>query len=133
MKQLTAVIVGYGHRSRVYTEIALKFPEQLKIVALVDTCRYSAKMMILEIRIILPHIRGNAPARKKANLLSKKKYIRSKRIIRTACAFINRVRRWSIIKRSSCSSKTVRRLRIPCFVRLSAPGDRCMSSVRRAR
>lgn len=45
---MTAVLVGCGHRSRVYTEIAFKFPEQLKIVALVDACRYSAKMMILE-------------------------------------------------------------------------------------
>ena len=36
MKPLTAVIVGCGHRSRVYAEVAIKFPEQLKIAALVD-------------------------------------------------------------------------------------------------
>lgn len=36
MKPLTAVIVGCGHRSRVYAEVAVRFPEQLKIVALVD-------------------------------------------------------------------------------------------------
>ncbi|MGN1077568.1 MAG: Gfo/Idh/MocA family protein, partial [Candidatus Gallimonas sp.] len=44
MKTITAIIVGCGHRSRVYAEIALKFPEQLKIVALVDPDKHVRDM-----------------------------------------------------------------------------------------
>ena len=44
MKPLTAVIVGCGHRSRVYAEVAIKFPEQLKIVALVDPDKHVRNM-----------------------------------------------------------------------------------------
>ena len=44
MKPLTAVIVGCGHRSRVYAEIALKCPDQLKIVALVDPDKHVRDM-----------------------------------------------------------------------------------------
>lgn len=44
MKPITAVIVGCGHRSRVYAEIALKCPDQLKIVALVDPDKHVRDM-----------------------------------------------------------------------------------------
>ena len=44
MKPLTAVIVGCGHRSRVYAEIAIKCPDQLKIVALVDPDKHVRDM-----------------------------------------------------------------------------------------
>ena len=44
MKPLTAVIVGCGHRSRVYAEIALKCPDQLKIIALVDPDKHVRDM-----------------------------------------------------------------------------------------
>lgn len=44
MKRITAVIVGCGHRSRVYAEIALRFPERLKIVALVDPDKHVRDM-----------------------------------------------------------------------------------------
>ena len=36
MKQLKAVILGYGDRSICYSQYALKNPEKLKIIAVID-------------------------------------------------------------------------------------------------
>ncbi len=39
MKQVTAAIVGYGNRGEVYGEFAIRFPERMKVVAVVDPNR----------------------------------------------------------------------------------------------
>ena len=40
MKQLKAVLVGFGNRGGIYADYSLKFPEQLKIIAVVEINPY---------------------------------------------------------------------------------------------
>jgi predicted dehydrogenase len=43
MKQLKAVLVGFGNRGGIYADYSLKFPEQLKIVGVVEVNPYRLK------------------------------------------------------------------------------------------
>ena len=43
MKQLKAVLVGFGNRGGIYADYSLKFPEQLKIVGVVEVNSYRLK------------------------------------------------------------------------------------------
>ena len=43
MKQITAVVVGYGNRGQVYADYSLDCPNQLKIVGIVDPNAYKLK------------------------------------------------------------------------------------------
>ena len=43
MKQITAVVVGYGNRGQVYSDYSLSCPEELKIVGIVDPSEFKLK------------------------------------------------------------------------------------------
>ncbi len=51
-KQLTAVLIGAGHRSQIYADASLKYPEKIKIVAAVDTDPY--KLSLAEKKYSIP-------------------------------------------------------------------------------